>query len=578
MALSLNGGTALDWQVRKIGVIGPGIVGMPMAALLARAPIRIGTAEPARVVVVQRRSTTSAWKVDAINAGQSPIGGVEPDLDQIVRETVEAGVLSATHDIGALHDADVVLVCVQTDKRGFAPDYDPLFEAVTGLAEALRGRPRGNIPLVVFESTLAPSSMATVIRDLFRRHRLEDGRDVLLGNSPNRVMPGRLVERVACSDKLVGGLSPVTPALIERLYQPLVTGGRVLRTNSLTAEIVKTLENAYRDVRIAYAVEVARFCDDRNIDFYAVREAVNRRLAQSDAASDDPEAVPSGGLLVPTVGVGGHCLPKDGILLWWRALENGVPSGSSLILEARRINDESPAYARRQAEQRFGPLDGRRVAVLGIAYRPNSEDTRNSPGITLARDLIAAGCSVTMHDPYVRADDPSLVRLGLAERFTRDLGETLAAADVAFVCVAHGAYASGRDDILAAASRLAGLFDGCNLYQADDFATHGPAYAGIGRGRRAPDEAFVRFVHDGFRLVERGVANELAALINFLNGRYATDEFDRVKFEDVRLLAGTCVTGCRIIEPGPTQPLSVCDGGFIPWLVRRAVGGPPGAP
>ena len=118
-------------------------------------------------------------------------------------------------------------------------------------------------------------------------------------------MPGRLVERVTESDKLIAGLNPVTPALIKSLYANIVTKGELHLTNSLTAEIVKTLENAYRDVRIAYSTEIVRYCDDYGIDFYRLRDRVNRQLAQEDAASYDPNAVPSGGLLVPTIGVGG---------------------------------------------------------------------------------------------------------------------------------------------------------------------------------------------------------------------------------------------------------------------------------
>ncbi|HWZ60700.1 MAG TPA: hypothetical protein VNW46_17080, partial [Gemmatimonadaceae bacterium] len=245
MPLTLDTTGVRHWHVKQIAVIGPGIVGMPMAALLAHARIREGGEEPARVLVVQRGSRTSGWKVDAINAGTSPIGGIEPDLDRIVAESVREGLLSATTDYAQLRDADVILVCVQTDKDGFAPDYGPLFEALTRVAEELQHKPAGNVPVIVFESTLAPSSMTTVVREHFARYGLVEGRDILLGNSPNRVMPGRLVERVAASDKLIGGLHPVTAELIKRLYARIVTGGTLYTTNSMTAEIVKTLENAY---------------------------------------------------------------------------------------------------------------------------------------------------------------------------------------------------------------------------------------------------------------------------------------------------------------------------------------------
>jgi UDP-N-acetyl-D-mannosaminuronic acid dehydrogenase len=321
--MTTNQKNSLDsWTVCKIAVVGPGIVGMPMAALLAHAKIKIGSNKPATVVVLQRSSPTSAWKVASINAGKSVIGGIEPELDKIVFESVAAGLLSASHDYGEASNADVILICVQTDKKGFGPDYGPLMESLESLCGALKNKPAGARPLIVFESTLAPSSMATVIKDHFARFGLIDGRDVLLGNSPNRVMPGRLVERVRGSDKVVGGLSREAAQKIKLLYSNIVTEGTLHITNSFSAEIIKTLENAYRDVRIAFSTEIVRYCDEHDIDFYAVRDEVNAKCDQSDSASTDPNAVPSGGLLVPTIGVGGHCLPKDGILLLWRQIES----------------------------------------------------------------------------------------------------------------------------------------------------------------------------------------------------------------------------------------------------------------
>ena len=210
--------------------------------------------------------------------------------------------------------------------------------------------------MVVFESTLAPTTMDTLIRDHFKKFGLEEGKDILLGNSPNRVMPGRLVERIIKSDKLAGGLSPVTPILIHKLYSHIVTNGQVFKTNSLTAEIVKTLENAYRDVRIAFSAEIVRYCDENNIDFYQVRGKVNQLLSQSDLANDQPNEVPSGGILIPTLGVGGHCLPKDGILLWWRKLESESKTPLSLILQSRIINNQSPVLTFNQAEKAFGEI------------------------------------------------------------------------------------------------------------------------------------------------------------------------------------------------------------------------------
>lgn len=570
MPLSFAPDGSAQWSLRKIAVIGPGIVGTPMAALLAHARITEGTRAPAHVVVLQRASLTSGWKVEAINAGRSPIGGVEPELDAIIRDTVKAGLLSATHDYGTLRDADVVLVCVQTDKKGWGPDYGPLLDALHATARELARREPGQLPLVIIESTLAPSSMATIVVDLFAEHGLTDGVDVLLANSPNRVMPGRLVERVAESDKLVAGTDPRTTALVARLYRHVVRRGTLHQTSSLTAEIVKTLENAYRDVRIAFAAELVRWCDERDIDFFALRDEVNARMEQADAASWDGGAVPSGALLVPMIGVGGHCLPKDGVLLWWRRREAGHDPRSSLILQARRINDAAPQVAIDMIERQAGPVRGRRVALLGVAYRFDSEDTRNSPALALARRLEARGAIVTMHDPHVHERDQNLVRSGMAESFTRQLAPAVSEAEILVFCSAHAAYRNSLADILAAAPSAEAVFDGANVFRRQDAESLGVSYAGIGRGRTAPGPELISFALDAFRAMERGLANELLLTVRFLNERYAADEYNRATLEEVRQLAGTCVTGCAIAEPGPVYQIAGHDG-WVPSLVRIAV-------
>ena len=572
MPLSFKNENDFQWVVKKIVVIGPGIVGMPMAALLAHARIREGGDEPAKVLVLQRNSRNSGWKVDAINSGRSVIGGVEPALDNVVADSVRAGVLSASHDYSLGADADMVLVCVQTDKDGFGPDYGPLFEALEGLAVALKKRPAGNIPVICFESTLAPSSMTTLVREFFAKHGLIEGKDILLGNSPNRVMPGRLVERVAASDKLVAGLHPLTPKLIQRIYSRIVTRGKLHATNSMTAEVVKTLENAYRDVRIAFAAEVVRYCDANDIDFFALRDAVNSRLSQSDAASASATAVPSGGVLVPTTGVGGHCLPKDGILLWWRMIESGADTSHSLILESRKINDDSPAQIIKLAEKAIGKIDGKRIALLGTAYRFDSEDTRNSPTLYLARLLLDRKCSVTIHDPYVKGDDQNLRKFSLTDYFTNDMAKALDKAEVVFVCTGHAAYVKALAEIKRLASSAKLLVDGANTFKRSDFDGGKLQYVGIGRGTRKPSEALVKEIEKRFRDMEAGVGNELTSLIAFLNGRYAADKFNHVQFSEVQRIAATCPTGCAIADPGKVSRPAAFEG-FSSKLVSCAVNG-----
>lgn len=543
-----------SFKVGKIGVIGPGIVGMPMAAMLAHARIKIGSKDPLKVVVVQRDSVNSGWKVDAINSGKSVIGGIEPDLDEITRLAVENGSLTASHDYSDLSDADVILVCVQTDKNGFEPDYGPLFGALENLCEALRKRPSGKIPLVIFESTLAPTTMETLIRDHFRKHGLEEGMDVLLGNSPNRVMPGRLVDRIRSSDKIVGGLSQETPGLISKLYKNIVTEGRLLQTNSLTAEIIKTLENAYRDVRIAFSTEIARYCDNNDIDFYAVRDKVNSLLDQSDNSSMNPVEVPKGGVLVPLLGVGGHCLPKDGILLWWRMLETNRDLSESLILNSRIINDKSPVSSFLQAESAFGSLRKKHLALMGVAYRFNSEDTRNSPTLVLANYLRDNGVSYIMHDPYVRQNDQNLLRFNQEDQFTENRSKALKNADFAFMCTSHSEY-SGIINEITSHNTIKGVFDACNLYNHSSFKITRVNYCGIGKGNKYPEADFISFVLESFQCVEKGVANELLMLTDFFNSNYARDRFNTVDFREIQKLARTCSTGCEIVNPGTIDVL-----------------------
>ncbi len=538
-----------SWKVEKIAVIGPGIVGMPMAALLAYERIKIGSDMPARVVVVQRNSFNSGWKVEAINNGRSVIGGIEPGLDEMTSVAVKEGLLSASHDFSVLSDADVIIVSVQTDKKGFEPDYEPLLGALESLAQALKNKPENKVPLIIFESTLAPTTMDTIIREHFKKHGLEEGRDIMLGNSPNRVMPGRLVERIAKSDKLAGGLHPDTPELIGKLYSYLVKEGSIYKTNSLTAEIVKTLENAYRDVRIAFSSEIARYCDEHNINFYQVRDAVNSSLSQKDSATIDPNSVPSGGILIPTLGVGGHCLPKDGILLWWKYIAKSNDMSRSLILKARSINDESPVVTFRQARKYFNDLDKGEIALLGTAYRFNSEDTRNSPTLVLANYLRKNGIKYIMHDPYVKDNDQNILKFDQGSNFTGNLDRAVENADYIIMCTAHADYINKVDKIISG-KKLKGVIDACNIYKEGYFDTIKVPYTGIGRGGEKPGKKFIEFVYDSFRAMEQGVANELSMLIDYYNLNFVSDEFNKVSFSQVQKLAATCSTGCEIANPG----------------------------
>jgi UDP-N-acetyl-D-mannosaminuronic acid dehydrogenase len=564
-ALSIHSGPDPIY-LREIAVVGPGVVGLPMAALLASAELWAPDGAPTRVTIVQRASTSSGWKVGAINAGRSPIGTLEPEIDELVAQGAGSGRLRATTQFAEIRDADVVIVCVQTERKGSGPDYANLLEALHGVATALSQRVAASVPLVVIESTLAPTTLQTIVRPLFAQHELEEGRDVLLAHSPSRLSRGGIVQRLAATDKLIGTLSPETGPRVAALYARIVTRGTLHCTNATTAEVVKTLENASRDVRLAYAAEVARYCDAQDIDFSDVRQRVNARLAAESATG----GVPCGGLLVPTVGVGGHSLPKDGPYLWWRSLEGGAVPAHSLILEARRINDESPAQVLSLVERFSGSVANRSIALLGVAYRADSDDARNSPTMALAQLLLDRGARVSLHDPHVSAVDQNLLRAGLAGMFHRDLADALATAEVVVVCVAHQQYLNGGKRWLRHAQRVRSVIDASNAYRAEDIASTVVRYAGIGRGFRRPSGALISTVAAGLQTVMHGVANEAAMLVAELNARFARDEFGRVHMGEVRRLAACCVSRCNVSEGTPTAPMASVDG-FRSRLVACAV-------
>jgi nucleotide sugar dehydrogenase len=557
----------------KIAVIGPGTVGMPMAALLATATGTDGSPPP-RVVILQRPSPSSGWKVKAINAGRSPLGGHEPELERLIAESVARGTLSATHDPDTCADADVILVCVQTDRIGLAPDYGALLGALGSVASALRSPRAGQQkPLVVIESAIAPSTMLTIVRRFFAERGLIDGQHILRANSPNRAMCGRLVESIRRSDKLVAGLHPETPVLLASIYRRILTRGKPIVTNSLAAEAASAVESAFRDVRIAFSVEIARHCDRIGVDFRTLRDHVNDLLDWSDNVSWNPTAVPTGALLLPTVGVGGQALPRDGILLWWRALEAGEPSRNSLILAARSMNEGSPAAVVRKARLEFGTLGGQPVIILGAAYRADSAGTHNSASLVLASLLRDSGATVLLHDPLVHMSDQNLFRLGLIEQFTPEIGEALAHGGIVFAATGHTSYLT-LAECLRNSSGVRGVVDGCNLFHASEFDGSRVRYAGIGQGRRAPNAALVRSVASMYRAMARGVANEVETLVRFLNVRYSDGRFNNVDSAEVRRLAGTSWCECRLESPGDIRTVPEHEG-FTSGLAQLALDAAP---
>jgi len=365
--------TPLAAKTATLGVIGLGYVGLPVAALFADAGFNVIGVD------------IQAERVAQINAGLSPIEGDEPGLAELLTRVVEAGRLRATTDYAALRECDVVTINVETPvDETHTPRYVALRSALRSLGPVLK---EGT--LVIVESTIAPGTMAQVVKPLLEEtsgRRVNEG--FFLGHGPERVMPGKLLANLRGVSRVCGGETPETAQAMIALYRHVVEAD-LDAADCVTAELVKTAENAYRDVNIAFANEVALICEAVGGDVWRVRELVNKS--------------PGRNMLYPGAGVGGHCIPKDPWLLSYRAHAQGTPI--RLIPAARAVNESMPLHMVDLLTDALAEvhtaLDGARVLVLGYAYLENSDDTRHSPSAVLVEALHARGAEVVIHDPYV---------------------------------------------------------------------------------------------------------------------------------------------------------------------------------
>ncbi|MGC9521712.1 MAG: nucleotide sugar dehydrogenase [Anaerolineae bacterium] len=413
---------AIATKQARIGVVGLGYVGLPLASLFAQAGFDVLGVD------------VKPERVDRINAGRSPIEGKEPGLAELLAEVVASGRLRATVDHAELRDRDVVTVNVETPvDEQHIPQYRALRAALSDLGANLK---QG--ALVIVESTLAPGTMDALVRPLLEEtsgRRVNEG--FFLGHCPERVMPGKLLANLRRVGRVCGGMTSETAQVMIELYRHIVEAD-LDPADCVTAELVKTTENAYRDVNIAFANEVALICEAVGGDVWQVRELVNKS--------------PGRNMLYPGAGVGGHCIPKDPWLLAYRARQQGVPI--RLIEAARAVNDAMPLHMVELLEDALAevgkPLEEARVLVMGYAYLENSDDTRNSPSAILVDALRARGADVVIHDPYVA-------------EYQGDLLQMAQGCDAAVVMVRHDTYGSLSWESVADALQGHVLVDGRNL-------------------------------------------------------------------------------------------------------------------
>jgi len=498
---------------QSIVVIGMGYVGIPCAALLA-------DVDGFQVTGVQRRSERSGWKIDCLNAGKCPFEGNEPGLAELLyRVAVQKKTFRVTEDFAVCLDADVILIDVQTPTDN---DHVPHYASLRQASEQV-GRYLQPGTLVIIESTVAPGTTQHVVQPILEqtsglKAEQGDGSRIThpasrfyLAFSYERVMPGKLLEYLVNFPRVVGGVDAESTRRAVELYRHIVRQ-EITPTDILTAEMAKVVENAYRDVNIAFANEVALACECMGVDVYKVRELINAR--------------PDRHMHLPGAGVGGHCLPKDpwllkyGIETYGRSNFEIRNSEFELIPLARRINDGMPLHMVELIEEALEEagvkLAGSKVAVLGVAYLEDSDDTRNTPAAALCSLLQARGAQVVAHDPYVRQQD-WVEAGGTGILLTRDLTAALTGADCAAIVTRHRAYVDWANQVCQMAHnpksairaahgppprgnpqsairnpqsailemRIPVIVDGRNVFDAGACRVAGIIYRGVGKGKGA---------------------------------------------------------------------------------------------
>jgi UDP-N-acetyl-D-glucosamine dehydrogenase len=403
-------GARLARREAILGIIGMGYVGLPLMLAAVTAGYRVLGFDIDRP------------KVRGLNAGRSPLRHIG---DARIAAAVESGRFDATYDFARIAEPDAILICVPTP-LGAHREPDLGFVEATARAVARCLRPG---QLVVLESTTWPGTTREVVKPILESSGHRSGRDFWLAYSPEREDPGNLDFATAEIPKLVGGDGPTAQHLAEALYS-----GFVARTVAVAApeiaEAAKLTENIFRSVNIALVNELKQVFTALGIDVHAVIAA---------AATKPFGYMP----FWPGPGLGGHCIPIDPFYLSWKALEAG--ERTRLVELAGEINTAMPQWVlERLAEaldRRTGKgLSAARVLVLGLAYKKNVDDVRESPGLALFERLEGRGATVLFHDPHVPAIPPTRAHGRLAGRRSEPLAPALlAAVDAVLVVTDHDA-------------------------------------------------------------------------------------------------------------------------------------------
>lgn len=423
-------------EFQHICVIGLGYIGLPTSSMFASKGIRVTGVD------------SNPQVVESLRQGKVHI--FEPGLNEVVREVLEKGLLEiASQPV----EADAFIIAVPTpfygDKKA---DLSYVCAAAESIAPVLR---RGN--LVVLESTSPPLTTRNVVKSILERSGLVAGQDFLLAYSPERVLPGQILKELVENARVIGGIDDASAQAGGDLYRMIVKGEIVL-TDATTSEMVKLMENTYRDVNIAIANEFSRLADRFGVDIWEAVKIANLH--------------PRVRILSPGPGVGGHCIGVDP----WFFVE-AAPDLTPLIHTARQVNDNQPGFVLSSLAKLVPDLQGRRVAVLGLAYKPDVDDLRESPAVEIAHQLVKAGAEVCAYEPF-RTDFPLT-----GATMTTNLEDTLADAEVILLLVGHTQFKTLSPQELAKLTPTRLVLDAVNAWPRDAWNKAGFTIEKLGDGK-----------------------------------------------------------------------------------------------
>ena len=361
----------LENKTAKLGVVGLGYVGLPLAVEKAKAGYKVIGFD------VQEQ------KVEMVNKGHNYIGDV---VDTDLKTIVGKGLLKATTDFSFAEEVDAVCIAVPTPLDIYKqPDLSYVVNSTRSVAKYLH---RGM--LVVLESTTYPGTTEEVLKPILEETGLKCGEDFFLAFSPERVDPGNKQYKTKNTPKVVGGCTPECTEVAAALYKNVLKGEIHTVSSPAVAEMEKILENTFRNINIALANEIAVLCNKMNIDVWEV----------IDAAKTKPYGFMA---FYPGPGIGGHCIPLDPFYLEWKAKEYDFHT--SLIQTSGRINDQMPEYVvdnvMKLLNKEKKAMNGAKVLLMGVAYKNDIDDMRESPALKVIEHLEKNGANVMICDPYI---------------------------------------------------------------------------------------------------------------------------------------------------------------------------------